>query len=48
MEACKALELVHVKIGDPTRTPLISSARHFLLVVHDFSQRQGIFFLKIR
>ena len=33
----KALELVHLTICGPTRTPLLSGARYFLLLVDDLS-----------
>jgi hypothetical protein len=46
MEQGKALELVHVEVCGLTRTPSLSGAWYFMLLVDDFSQKSWVFFLK--
>lgn len=44
----KPLQLVYVDLVGPTSKPLLSSIKYFTMFIKDYSQRNWIYFFKIK
>ena len=44
-QAKGVLDLVHVDLHGPMKTPTISGAKYFLLLVDDYSRKMRVFFM---